>query len=100
MVRLQPRQKPLLRSSVQMPMHGDMTRLSGGGPSPMTGTHDVSGFLAQLRELVLQLVELALEIVDRRVADRRLRIGRGGRFLSVGRHGCPRAAPWAALSAL
>ena len=32
MVRLQPRQKPLLRSIVQMPMQGDITRRSGGGP--------------------------------------------------------------------
>jgi hypothetical protein len=34
-VRLQPRQKPLVRSIVQMPMQGDITRLSGGGPSDM-----------------------------------------------------------------
>jgi hypothetical protein len=33
--RLQARQKPLVRSIVQMPMQGDITRLSGGGPSDM-----------------------------------------------------------------
>src|SRR5262245_21294350 len=81
MVRLQPRQRPLLRSSVQMPMQGDITRRTGSGvgPSPIVW----SGLLAEFRELALQLVELALEIVDRRlVAGRRCVLL--GWFLAVG----------------
>src|SRR5437868_2116721 len=80
MVRLQPRQKPEpLGSIMQIPMQGDVTRRDCG-----VGWAMGSGFLAEFCELALQLIELALEIVDRRlVGGRRRRLGLG-RFLSVG----------------
>ena len=67
-VRLQPMQKPLFWSSLQIPMHGDVTRLSIDIDGSAT---EISGLLAEEGELVLQLVELALEVVDHDVLLRR-----------------------------
>lgn len=64
-VRRQPRHKLLFWSSLQMPMQGDITRRTADvGDDVMVP----SGFLAEFRELALQLVELALQVVDGRVA--------------------------------
>lgn len=71
-VRLQPRQKPLSRSIVQMPMQGDVTRRTIDDDDNGAAM-DKSGLLAEKGELVLQLVELALEVVDHGLALRRYR---------------------------